>query len=100
MKVSLITVSYNSAKTIADTLKSVQAQTYKDIEYIVVDGNSNDGTIEIVKQFLDYKQNATQGRSEGVMQGRSEGASQDLSKNLPQDLLKVVNQGVVTKFLF
>ena len=91
MKVSLITVSYNSAKTIADTLKSVQAQTYKDIEYIVVDGNSNDGTIEIVKEFLDDKQNATQGRSEG--------ASQDLSKNLPQDLLKVVTQGVVTKFL-
>jgi len=56
MKVSLITVSYNSASTIADTLKSVQFQTYQDIEYIVVDGNSSDGTIEIVKQFLDASQ--------------------------------------------
>lgn len=65
MKVSLITVSYNSANTIADTLRSVQQQTYKDIEYIVVDGNSSDGTIEIVKQFL----NAEQGRPEGAAQG-------------------------------
>lgn len=68
MKVSLITVSYNSARTIADTLKSVQSQTYKDIEYIVVDGNSSDGTVEIVKQFLDDSQDAMQGRSEGASQ--------------------------------
>ena len=91
MKVSLITVSYNSAKTIADTLKSVQSQTYKDIEYIVVDGNSSDGTIEIVKQFVIAKQ--------GTMQGRSEGASQDLSEDLSKNLINVASQGVVTTFL-
>jgi len=95
MKVSLITVSYNSAKTIADTLKSVQSQTYKNIEYIVVDGKSSDGTVEIVRQFLDTSKDVSQ----DAMQGRSEGASQDLSKNLPQDLLIGVTQGVVTKFL-
>jgi glycosyltransferase involved in cell wall biosynthesis len=91
MKVSLITVSYNSAKTIADTLKSVQSQTYKDIEYIVVDGNSSDGTIEIVKQFVIAKQ--------GTMQGRSEGASQDLPEDLSKNLINVASQGVVTTFL-
>ena len=53
MKVSIITVSYNSAKTIGDTISSVRKQSYKNIEYIVVDGNSTDGTVEIVKQFLD-----------------------------------------------
>ncbi len=67
MKVSLITVSYNSAKTIADTLKSVQSQTYKDIEYIVVDGNSTDGTIEIVRQFLDSTKDVSQDASQGVV---------------------------------
>lgn len=67
MKVSLITVSYNSAKTIADTIKSVQSQTYKDIEYIVVDGNSSDGTIEIVKQFLDSAKDVSQDASQGVV---------------------------------
>src|SRR5579859_1533553 len=49
MKISLITVSYNSASTIRDTIASVRSQDYKDIEYIVVDGNSTDGTVDIIK---------------------------------------------------
>lgn len=49
MKISVITITYNSAKTLADTLESVLAQTYKEIEYIVVDGASKDGTMDIVK---------------------------------------------------
>jgi glycosyltransferase len=88
MKVSIITVSYNSAKTIGDTISSVRKQSYKNIEYIVVDGNSTDGTVEIVKQFL------------GAMQGRSEGASQDLPEDLSRNLFNVASQGVVTKFLY
>jgi glycosyltransferase involved in cell wall biosynthesis len=49
----LITVSYNSAATIGDSIHSILSQDYKDIEYIVVDGNSKDGTVEIVKSFGD-----------------------------------------------
>lgn len=49
MKISLLTVSYNSASTIADSIKSVRSQDHKDIEYIIVDGNSKDGTQEIIK---------------------------------------------------
>jgi len=45
---SLITTSYNSARTIADTLLSVNAQTYSQIEYLIVDGGSKDDTMEIV----------------------------------------------------
>jgi len=115
MKVSLITVSYNSARTIADSIASVQQQTYKDIEYIVVDGNSSDGTVEIVKRFVD----AMQGRSEGAMQDSSKDVSQDamqdsskdvsqdamqdsskdVSQDASQDSSKDASQGVVTKFL-
>lgn len=51
MKVSIITVTYNSAKTLTDTIQSVLGQTYTDIEYIIVDGASSDGTIDIIKQF-------------------------------------------------
>jgi len=51
MKVSIITVCFNSEKTIEDTLKSIQSQTYPDIEYIVVDGLSKDRTNEIVKEY-------------------------------------------------
>ncbi|MBD8490081.1 glycosyltransferase [Echinicola sp. CAU 1574] len=50
MKVSIITVSYNSAKTLQDTIDSVGNQTYPNIEYIIVDGKSNDGTVEIIKK--------------------------------------------------
>jgi glycosyltransferase involved in cell wall biosynthesis len=53
MKVSIITVCFNSEKTIEDTLKSVQYQTYPNIEYIVIDGNSKDCTNEIVGKYKD-----------------------------------------------
>ena len=51
MKISLITVSYNSAATISDTFDSVLAQTYSDLEYIVVDGNSTDNTNDIIQEY-------------------------------------------------
>ncbi|MFZ2284911.1 MAG: glycosyltransferase family 2 protein [Lutibacter sp.] len=50
MKISIITVCYNSAATIEKTINSVAAQTYKNIEYIVVDGDSKDDTIAIIKK--------------------------------------------------
>jgi glycosyltransferase involved in cell wall biosynthesis len=49
--VSIVTVSYNSVGTISDTIISVLDQTYPNIEYIVIDGCSTDGTIEIIKSF-------------------------------------------------
>lgn len=49
MKISIITVSYNSALTIADTLRSVASQTYKEIEHLIIDGQSSDTTIQIVE---------------------------------------------------
>lgn len=51
MKISLITVTYNSAETLCDTLQSVLNQTFKDIDYIIVDGASKDSTMDIVKVF-------------------------------------------------
>ncbi|MDE6808092.1 MAG: glycosyltransferase, partial [Prevotella sp.] len=51
MKVSIITVAYNSAETISNTISSVLKQTYNDIEYIVVDGLSTDDTISIVQSY-------------------------------------------------
>lgn len=51
MKISIVTVCYNSAKTIRDTIESVLSQTYADVEYIIVDGASTDGTIEIVDSY-------------------------------------------------
>lgn len=49
MRISIITATYNSEKTLLDTLLSLEKQTYPDIEYIVVDGASNDNTIKLIK---------------------------------------------------
>ena len=54
MKISLLTVSFNSASTIKDTIESIRSQNYKDIEYIIVDGNSTDGTINILKSYDSF----------------------------------------------
>lgn len=51
MKVSIITTTYNSSRTVEDTIKSVLSQTYKDYEYLIVDGASNDNTLEIVREY-------------------------------------------------
>lgn len=53
MKVSLITVTYNSAETIEDCIRSVLSQDHPDIEYIIVDGASKDGTVEVVGKYRD-----------------------------------------------
>ena len=53
MKISIVTVVWNNAKTIKDAINSVLNQSYKDVEYIVIDGVSTDGTIEIVQSYGD-----------------------------------------------
>ena len=50
MKVSIITATYNSAKTLEVCMASVLNQTYDDIEYIIVDGKSKDQTKSIIKE--------------------------------------------------
>lgn len=51
MKISVITVCLNNADGLKKTIKSVVSQTYKDIEYIIIDGGSNDETISIVSEY-------------------------------------------------
>lgn len=52
-KISLITISYNSKKHIEDTILSVTTQNYDNYEYIIIDGASTDGTLDIINKYQD-----------------------------------------------
>ena len=55
--VSVITVCFNAADTLAETVASVRAQTYPNIEYIIIDGASTDGTLDVIRRHqrrIDY----------------------------------------------
>ncbi len=54
MKVSIITVTFNSEKYLADCINSVARQNYKDIEHIIIDGKSTDGTLKIIRKNSKY----------------------------------------------
>jgi len=53
MKISIITVVYNNERTIEEAMKSVLEQTYKNIEYVIIDGKSKDNTVNIINGFKD-----------------------------------------------
>lgn len=53
-KFSLITVTYNAAKVLEDTIQSIVTQTYKNMEYIIVDGGSTDGTLNIIQKYREH----------------------------------------------
>lgn len=57
MKISIITATYNSVKTLELCMDSVLNQTYDDIEYIIIDGNSTDGTLDLIKKKSNSHQN-------------------------------------------
>lgn len=66
MKLSIITVTLNSKKTIISTLNSILSQTYENIEHIIVDGGSTDGTIEIINEYNHPNKKLIISRNAGI----------------------------------
>ena len=73
MKISIITVSFNAARTIADTLESVAAQTHPEIEHIVVDGASTDSTLEIIQRHRKHISRLISEPDQGIYDAMNKG---------------------------
>jgi glycosyltransferase involved in cell wall biosynthesis len=73
MKISVITVCYNSGNTIGHTLQSVREQTHADIEHIIVDGCSNDNTLEVVKAEGLHVAKVVSERDKGIYDAMNKG---------------------------
>ena len=72
-KISIITICYNSAETIEDTLKSVINQNYPNIEYIIIDGLSKDGTLAIVNQYKNDIDKIVSEKDKGLFDALNKG---------------------------
>lgn len=75
MKVSIITVVYNNAQTIKGAIESVLNQTYQNVEYIVIDGGSTDGTVEIIKSYGDEINKFISEKDNGLYDAMNKGIS-------------------------
>ena len=73
MKISIITVVWNNIKTINDTIDSVLSQTYKNIEYIVIDGGSTDGTLSVLESRRDQLSALVSEPDEGIYDAMNKG---------------------------
>jgi glycosyltransferase involved in cell wall biosynthesis len=73
VKISVITVVYNGASTIEDTILSVAAQTHPEVEHIVVDGGSTDGTVQIIERHRDKLARVISEPDEGIYDAMNKG---------------------------
>lgn len=73
---SIITVCYNSSKTIERTITSVVHQTFQDYEYIIIDGGSNDGTLELIDKYKPYIDILISEPDEGIYDAFNKGIKQ------------------------
>ena len=84
--ISIITVSFNSEKTIEKTILSVLQQNYENIEYIVIDGNSKDGTLDIIKKYEGSIDLWVSENDEGIFNAINKGIS-----NCSGDIIGILN---------
>ena len=89
MKISIITVCYNAEDTIKDTLESVLKQTYKNYEYLIIDGKSTDNTLKIIKEYESQflgKMKIISEKDKGLYDAMNKGV-----KNATGDIIGLIN---------
>lgn len=72
-KISIITVAFNSESTIKATIESVLAQDYNNIEYIIIDGGSSDGTLDVIKKYESQIHYFSSKPDAGIYDGMNKG---------------------------
>jgi len=72
MKISIVTATYNSAATVADTLECIRRQDHPDVEHIIVDGGSKDETLDIVRRF-PHVARMVSGKDKGIYDAMNKG---------------------------
>ena len=75
MKISIITITYNSENTVEETIKSVVSQDFPNIEYIVVDGLSKDNTLTIVNRYTNHIEKIVSEKDKGLYDALNKGIS-------------------------
>ncbi|TAE72799.1 MAG: glycosyltransferase [Bacteroidetes bacterium] len=79
MSISIITITYNAEKFVERTIQSVISQTYSDIEYLIIDGNSKDNTLKIVEKYKDKISQIISEKDKGIYDAMNKGLR--LAKN-------------------
>lgn len=96
MKLSIVTINYNNAEGLRRTLASVAVQTYRDIEHVIVDAASTDGSVEIIREYESVNSSSvnpltviwTSEKDKGVYDGMNRGI-----KKATGDYIQILNSG-------
>ena len=86
MKLSIITVCFNSQETIVDTINSVNSQNYKNIEHIFVDGGSKDNTLNLIKKNPNKNKKIIIKKNSSIYEAMNEGI-----KRASGDIIQILN---------
>lgn len=101
MKVSIITVTYNSAETLESTIQSVITQSYMNTEFIIIDGGSTDNTLDIIKKYKDSISVVVSEKDKGLYDALNKGidlATGDVIGILHSDDF-YINEHVLSKYV-
>ena len=89
-KISIITITYNSESTVEETIKSVISQDYPNLEYIIIDGASKDGTLIVVDKYRDHIAKVVSEPDKGISDAFNKGIM-----HATGDIIGIINETII-----